>query len=200
VEVWDARPGTAVISDLDDTLLDSGVLHKLRLLANLFLHSTWELTTFPGAPQVVSALAGRGLPVLPTFYLSGSPWALQDRISEFFDRSGFPHGTMILRRYSQESLDPYVFKHPHLLEIVDSLPNKSFILLGDSGEKDPEVYAALARERPGRVKATYIHLVTSESPRSARFSGMTAFKQWPDAGQDMIAKGLLPKAVSAAAH
>jgi phosphatidate phosphatase APP1 len=198
VQVWDGAPGLAVISDIDDTLTDSAVTHKLKLLLNTLFRSTWELKTFPNAVRTVSLLSGKhaSFPVRPLVFVSGSPWALHSRISDFFDRAGFPHGAMVLRRYSQESLNPYDFKLPHLREIFAAFPNKKFILLGDSGEKDPEVYAQMRKERPNQVEGVYIHLVTKEQPGSARFAGMRAFKSWVDVSADATAKGYAAPAAS----
>jgi phosphatidate phosphatase APP1 len=191
VVVFDDSPGVGVISDIDDTLIDTGVLHRMELLEKTFFNSSWEIKAFSGVPGAVTALAGKdadGLPKVPLFYLSGSPWALHSRISDFFDRAGLPHGAMILRRYSQEPLDPFQFKKPHLVEIYEAFPHKTWILLGDSGEKDPEVYAAINKAYPGRKKVEYIHLVTPEQKGFARFAGATVFKDWSDVRQDAAAE------------
>lgn len=182
MQVWGAcDPPLAVISDIDDTLTDTDVTHKPELLKNTFFHDTYDVKIFTNAPQAITAVSGKGaslLPTLPVFYLSGSPWALHERISQAFDRVGLPHGATILRRYSQEPLDPYDFKHPHLLEIVDANPGYKWILFGDTGEKDPEVYHTLMQERPGTVHAVFIHNVTNADRRDARFTGFTLFSDW----------------------
>jgi len=201
VQIWDHRPGYAVLSDIDDTLIDSGVTHKWTLIKNTLFRNTWDLKKFPFGPEAVTRLTGRiakGMPALPLFYLSGSPWGLHERISSYFDRVYYPHGTMILRRYSKDPLNPFDFKKPHLLEIIDSLPERRFILLGDTGEKDPEVYTAINRERPGRIAAIYIHNVTKEDPRAPRFSGMTVFKNWAEVAHDAVAKKLAYSSSAAA--
>ena len=64
------------------------------------------------------------------------------------------------------------------------------MLLGDSGEKDPEVYATLRQEHDGAVAATYIHLVTPEAPESPRFAGALAFRDYAAVLRDAIARGL----------
>jgi phosphatidate phosphatase APP1 len=92
-------------------------------------------------------------------------------------RLGLPHGAMILRRYSQEPLDPYDFKHPHLL---DARPGCKWVLFGDTGEKDPEVYHTLIQERPGAVGAVFIRDVTDAHPQDARFAGFTVFSDWSE--------------------
>lgn len=175
--VYDDQPGLALISDIDDTLLDSEVTDKKKMLRNAAVRSTWELKDFPDAARVVTQLAaGR-----PIFYISGSPWGFRSRISDFFARQGFPRGTILLKRFSSDPLfDQETYKWQHISRVVDSLPTKRWLLLGDSGEKDPEIYASLREKRPGRVEAIYIHLVTSEDPASPRFKDMRVFKDWAD--------------------
>jgi phosphatidate phosphatase APP1 len=182
--VWGlTHPPLGVISDIDDTLTDTRVTQKLELLKNTFFHNTYDVKIFANAPQAVVALAGESaslLPAFPVFYLSGSPWALHDRISQAFDRAGLPRGTMILRRYFQEPLDPYNFKLPHLREIVEANPGYKWILFGDTGEKDPEVYHTLMEERQGVVDSVFIHNVTGADPGDKRFDDFTVFNEWAD--------------------
>jgi phosphatidate phosphatase APP1 len=191
LQVFEDKVELGVISDIDDTLTDTGVTEKERLIENTLLHSEWEMKTFPSAPQAVTFLAGKadnGLPLRALFYLSGSPWALHSRIADFFDRAGFPHSAMILRRYSQEPLDPYQFKHPHLQDIFGAFPNHKWILLGDSGEKDPEIYAQMRTERGDRIENIYIHNVTKDCQSSARYNGMMLFNDWDEVLRDATAK------------
>lgn len=184
LQVWDVTdPPRGVISDIDDTLTDTDITRKVDALKNTFFENTYDVKVFPNAPQAVALVAGKDAslrPTLPVFYLSGSPWALHERISGAFDLHGLPHGATILRRYSQESLDPYYFKLPHLLEIVDHFPGCEWILFGDTGEKDPEVYRTLMQERPGTVDAVFIHNVTKADPLDSRYEGFTVFSDWSE--------------------
>jgi phosphatidate phosphatase APP1 len=177
------NPALGIISDIDDTLTDTGVTRKVEVLKNTFFEDTYNVKIFPDAPRAILSIAGKGadlLPTLPVFYLSGSPWGLHERISDAFDRSGFPHGAMILRRYSQESLNPFDFKYPHLIEIVDANPGRKWILFGDTGEKDPEIYHALKKDRPGAVAEVFIHNVTNADPKDKRFDEFTLFREWAE--------------------
>lgn len=182
VQVWDDQPGIGVISDIDDTLTDTGVTHKAKLILGTFLHSEFEVRIFPGAPQVLATVAGNegGLPVRPLFYLSGSPWGLHERIANAFDRAGLPHGAMILRRYSMESPQAYDFKHPHLQKLFEAFPRHRWVLFGDTGEQDPEVYAQMRREHPEQIEHIYIHNVTHADVHADRFAKMTVFEDWND--------------------
>lgn len=173
------QPGLAVISDVDDTILDTQVTHKLRMVRNTLIRSSFELRAFPGVVEALTR-AARGRPLA---YISGSPWGLHGRIADYFRRAGLPDGVLLLKHFSSEPLtDQMAFKWPHITALVDALPARRFLLFGDSGEKDPEIYARLRAERPRSVEAIYIHLVTDEDPAAPRFRGMTVFRQWSEIG------------------
>ena len=180
VQVWEVTaPPLGVISDIDDTLTPTDITDKIKMIRNTLFHNTYNVQVFDGAAEALTAVAGKdegSRPILPLFYLSGSPWALHERITDAFDRLGLPHGVTILRRYSQEPFDPFHFKHPHLLEIVDANPGFRWMLCGDSGEKDPEVYHTLMEERPEAVEVVFIHNVTGASLTDERFKNFHLFK------------------------
>ena len=179
IQVWKlTSPPLGVISDIDDTLTPTDVTDKIKLIRNTLFHNTYDVKVFDGAAKALAAVVGKGeesRPMLPLFYLSGSPWALHNRIADAFERLGLPHGVTILRRYSQEPFDPFHFKHPHLLEIVDANPGFRWMLCGDSGEKDPEVYHTLMEERPGAVEIVFIHNLKDKPLSSERFSKFNLF-------------------------
>lgn len=175
IAVFPPGPGIAVICDIDDTLLDTGVRHKGHLLVHALDARAADLIDFTGAAATLVRLVARAAVV----YLSGSPWSFHGRIADHFRAAGFPAGPILLKRFSSEPWTAQAaYKWPHLVELADALPERRLYLIGDSGEQDPEVYARLARERPGRVAATYIHLVTDEDRTSERFRGMTVFRDF----------------------
>jgi phosphatidate phosphatase APP1 len=177
IAVFPPGPGLAVVSDVDDTLLDTGVAHKLRMLQRELERRSGELVDFPDAQATLRKFAA-GKAVI---YLSGSPWALHRRLADHFRAAGFPDGPILLKRFSREPwTEQAAYKWPHLVELTDAMPERELVLFGDSGESDPEVYARLQRERPGRVHSIYIHLVTDEEPAAPRFRGMTVFRSWAE--------------------
>jgi phosphatidate phosphatase APP1 len=143
---------------------------------------------------VVSALSASqaGKPSRCLFFLSGSPWGLHERLSDAFDRALVPQRVTILRSYSREPIDSYQFKRPHLEQLVSALPQRRWLLLGDSGEKDPEVYAQLRRDHPGQIEHIYIHNVTHADPNAPRFAAMTLFQQWSEVERDLQQRGYGP--------
>ena len=199
VPVWADKPGQiGVISDIDDTLTDSDVTNKLRLGWNTLFHSQFDVKVFPGAGQAITSVSGAGyggFPVRPLIYLSGSPWALHGRISAAFGMHGLPKGAFILRRFTKEPQDPYAFKHPHLQALFAAFPQTKWVLFGDTGEKDPEVYTQMHVEKPHNISRILIHNVTKADPKSPRFAagglGMHVFNDWADASKDVAANKLV---------
>jgi phosphatidate phosphatase APP1 len=144
-----------VISDIDDTILETGVQRALRMVVQTVTGSALTRTAFPGAPELYRDLAAGANPV---FYVSSSPWNLHAFLLAFLRHRGFPLGPVLLRdllgtRAGREQ------KHQRIEEILDLHPDLSFVLLGDSGEKDPEIYADIVRAHPDRVLAVYIREV-----------------------------------------
>ena len=71
---------------------------------------------------------------------------------------------------------------------MKEVPN-DVVLIGDSGEHDPEVYAQMRAEFPGRVKAIYIRNA-GHAEDVKRFAGMLLFKHPREAALDAVTRGL----------
>jgi phosphatidate phosphatase APP1 len=164
-----------IISDLDDTLLISEVNDKSDLLGNTFLKNPLQRTAVPGAAQFLArSLAGNPRPdTAAMIYLSASPRQLSVPIETFLAHNGFPRGVLITKKVTNDATsdpiaDQVAYKTAKLESIFARLPRVSFILLGDDGEKDPEIFHALRTRHPERVRAVYIRRVHPD-PGRARF-------------------------------
>ena len=144
-----------VISDVDDTILETGVQRVGEMVKQTFTGSALTRTPFEGAPELYRDLAAG---VNPVFYVSSSPWNLHAFLVAFLDNREFPRGPVLLRDLlgTAEGREQ---KSVRLHEILDLHPTLRFVLLGDSGEHDPQVYAELVRDYPGRIIAVYIREV-----------------------------------------
>jgi phosphatidate phosphatase APP1 len=149
----DARFG--IISDIDDTILETGVQRVGQMLRQTFTGSALTRTPFPGAADLYRDLAAG---VNPVFYVSSSPWNLHAFLVEFLRHRGFPWGPVLLRDLLGTA-GGRELKTGRIQEILDLHPRLSFVLIGDSGEKDPEIYADIVRAYPGRILAVYIREV-----------------------------------------
>ncbi|HEX6151736.1 App1 family protein [Nocardioides sp.] len=149
----DARFG--VISDVDDTILETGVQRVGHMVRQTLTGSALTRTPFPGAPELYRDLTAGTNPV---FYVSSSPWNLHTFLVSFLAYRRFPDGPVLLRDLlgTAEGREQ---KHDRIAEVLELHPELEFVLIGDSGEKDPEIYADTVRDHPGRIRATYIREV-----------------------------------------
>ena len=161
-----------VVSDMDDTVLQSEVTSFLRAARMVLLENALTRLPFPGVAAFYRALqrGATGAEANPIFYVSSSPWNLYDVIDGFLEAQRIPAGPLLLRDWDFGRLSERHGRHKGLVirEIFDTYPELPFLLVGDSGQEDPEIYAELVRERPGRVKAVYIRNVTPHPERLAR--------------------------------
>jgi hypothetical protein len=162
--------GLTVVSDIDDTIKISEVRNPPALLANTFLR---EFAAAPGMAEFYRGLAGRG----PVFhYVSSSPWQLYEPLDEFRRKHDFPAGSFHMRLFRLKITgilvlfaSPEEFKPTTIGELLKTFPKRRFLLIGDSGEKDPEIYGALARKHPQQIVGIYIRDVTGEGVDAPRY-------------------------------
>lgn len=162
--------GVSVISDIDDTIKISNVLDKKKLMRNTFLH---EFEPVPAMNTLYHNWQGQGASF---HYVSASPWQLYPALNEFLQQRGFPQGSfhMKLFRIKDESyhnlfVSPMDYKVPLISELLLQHSRRQFILIGDSGEKDPEVYQKILQRFPGQIKHVFIRNVSNEPKSAARY-------------------------------
>ena len=191
------RARFGVVSDLDDTVLQSSVTDFLKMARVVLLGNAHTRLPFEGVAVFYRALqrGASGGEFNPIFYVSSSPWNLYDLLEDFMDLHGVPAGPLFLRDWSPTNLRGGA---EHKLRVIRTLlatyPNLPFILIGDSGERDPEIYHKIVLEHPGRISAVYIRDVTTRE-RDAVVCGIS--RELRDLGVEML---LTPDTVEAANH
>jgi phosphatidate phosphatase APP1 len=164
-----------VISDIDDTIMETGVANKVMMLWRLFVQGARSRVAFPGVAALYKALhAGvSGGERNPMLYVSRGPWSLYEVLDAFFHLHGIPVGPILfLREWGVSLRHPFPrraqgHKLALIRHVVALYHDRPFLLIGDSGQRDPEIYAQVVREHPGRVLAVYIRNV-SRSPERLR--------------------------------
>ncbi len=161
--------GLTVISDVDDTIKISEVLDKKVLIKNTFVK---PYKTTEGFPEYYKTLAKQGAYF---HYVSASPWQLQPSLKPFMD-TNYPKGTITLRnfRLKDSSLLDFLkssaeYKIGKIRGIIERYPKHQFILIGDSGEHDPDVYAKIYQLYPKNIKAIKIRAVAGSDVTDQRF-------------------------------
>lgn len=191
-----------VISDIDDTVIATGVTNPLKRAWALFLTEHRVRLPFEGVDAFYAALkeGHGGKADNPIFYVSSSPWNLYEHLDEFLALHRIPNGPLLLRDWG---LSRHGFApgggHGHKLDkirgVLGTLEHLPFILIGDSGQEDAEHYRTIVREYPGRVRCVYIRNVPSRARRAAELERLAA--EVREAGSQLVA---VDDTVSAARH
>ncbi|HEX2165083.1 MAG TPA: phosphatase domain-containing protein [Thermoanaerobaculia bacterium] len=160
----------AVISDLDDTVVRTGATSRLRMTRTVLFNDARTRVPMPGIGALYRALAAGagGDEGNPVFYLSSSPWNLYSLFAELLRLHGVPEGPIFLRDFGFDR--DKLWKAPHeehkpalVRHLRDVYPRLALVLAGDSGQKDAEVYRALAEEDPERVAAVLVRDVSPDA-------------------------------------
>jgi phosphatidate phosphatase APP1 len=176
-----------VVVDFDDTVVVSDVLHKGKLLEHALAQDASTQPVVEGMPEMMRCLR-EDKPDRPAFALvSGSPVQFVPRVQKFLALHDFPPFGLYLRDLGPGTMKDY--KQPIIRALMKSVPNP-VVMVGDSGEHDPEVYGQMRSEFPGRVKLVAIHDVGRDEDKN-RFKDMVLFKQPRDAMPDFVKQGLV---------
>lgn len=165
--------GISVVSDIDDTIKQSNVRDRRELLRSTFAR---PFVAVLGMAESYRGFAARVPAATRFLYVSSSPLQLLPSLADFIHASGFPDGSMHLRALTSfRSLlraggDSSAHKLGTIRTLIGQFPRRRFVLVGDSGERDPEIYAALAREFPTQVDAIHIRDVSDEPRDAARYA------------------------------
>lgn len=181
-----------VISDIDDTVMYTGVANRMAMLWRLFVSGAESRTAFPGVASLYRALHDGvgGNERNPMLYVSRGPWGIYDMLETFFGLHDIPNGPILfLREWGIRLTSPLPRRATdhkrqlidHMLDIYDDLP---FILIGDSGQHDPEVYRRIVEDHRDRVLAVYIRNVSKDDDRIAEIDAMA--KRVVEAGSSLL--------------
>jgi phosphatidate phosphatase APP1 len=153
-----------IISDVDDTIVQTGATSLLKMARSVLLQNAASRLPFEGVADLYRALHAERNPI---FYVSSSPWNLHDLIADFMQLQGIPPGPLRLQDWGIDEVKLIYEPHTtHKLEeirrILDYYAGLPFVLIGDSGQHDPEIYLDVIRAYPGRIRAAFIRDVTAD--------------------------------------
>jgi hypothetical protein len=165
-----------VISDIDDTIKISDVRNKSTLIENTFSN---PFKPVPGMAELYRTYAAHGALIC---YISASPWQLYSEFKLFLRENNFPDGVFRLKYFRIKDSDFFnlfmkgkEYKIESIEPVIKQFPHASFILIGDSGEQDPEAYAFLAEKYPTNIKKILIRQAYQDE--TARYKSV--FKNIP---------------------
>jgi phosphatidate phosphatase APP1 len=202
-----ASTNKGIISDIDDTIIQTNASHRLRTIWNLISTNAYTRKPIPGASALYSGLwqGWSGKERNPTFYVSTSPWNIYDMLEQFMQLQGFPPKPVFHLRdwgITQKEIIPSEH-HEHKKEfiqlVLEMYPKMPFIFIGDSSLQDPEIYTEIAHEYSERILAIYLREVTKNRKRIDRIHrlrGHLAREGVPV----ILAENFLPMAIHAASQ
>ena len=152
-----------VISDIDDTIVVTNATSLLGMARSIINNAAARLP-FEGIAELYRALYAERNPI---FYVSSSPWNLYELLEDFMEINGIPHGPLLLQDWGIDEatliLDSHTdHKLAQIQTLLDYYPALKFVLIGDSGQRDPEIYLRIIQAHPGRVVAAFIRDVTPD--------------------------------------
>jgi hypothetical protein len=175
--------GVSIISDIDDTIKITGVGSIKTLLTNSLLKS------FKPVPHMAAVYRRWARwPVDVAFhYVSSSPWPMANLLYKWLQELQYPEGSIHLKAFRLEPFEPWgidatvlnILKNPtaykiaRIEAILHHFPGRSFVLVGDSGEKDPEIYSEIARRNPAQIKCIYIRSMSFKPLDTIRHNRVT---------------------------
>ena len=167
--VIDPGAHLGVVSDIDDTIIHTGLTRVVEVIrTSLFVHEHDRLE-IPGASELYRALVAGADGRAQFFYVSTGAWNLHSVIERFLAKHRFPEGPVLMTDWGPSGA--WLFREASVIvktrvitELFKEHPDFRWVLIGDSGQDDPEAYAAVARAYPERVHAVYIRDVPPKSP------------------------------------
>ncbi|MBK8393760.1 MAG: App1 family protein [Leptospiraceae bacterium] len=154
-----------VISDIDDTVKISDVRNKKNLIQNSFVN---PFQTVQGMQKIYSNWQSSKVDCF--VFVSASPWQIYPILSTFFIEEQFPLSLYFMKYFRMKDSSflnlfekPESYKFETIEPLIQEWKRVNFILVGDSGEKDPEAYAKLIRKYPDRITKVFIRKAYEEN-------------------------------------
>jgi phosphatidate phosphatase APP1 len=163
------RRGVIVISDVDDTIKDTHVMYDATRERNLLRVAVDGLHAWrPISGMALLYRHWQNAYHVNFIYLSAGPSRYRRRLEQSREDWDFPRGPVVLR----DAINPFPpsdYKWRAIGPIVAKLRGRHFVLVGDSGEYDPECYGKLAREHPDQVDHIFIREISHETLNCPRY-------------------------------
>ncbi|GIG53465.1 hypothetical protein Dac01nite_02170 [Demequina activiva] len=156
IHVFAEEPVRGVVCDIDDTAWVTGLAHPFRAAWRTLRGTSSSRRSVPGMSDLIAETV-RGERSPGVVYVSNGPWNFVGVITHFLDLQGFPPGPVLLTDWGVTPTrwfrDGKAHKTTTIARLMEELPHVTWVLVGDDGEHDPDIYQDAARAHPGRVAA-----------------------------------------------
>ena len=154
-------PGVAIVSDVDDTIMVTGVPRPFLAAWNTLVRDPRARAAVPGMADFYREILARR-PDSEFFYVSTGSWNSAPTLRRFIERHRYPDGPLLLRHWGPATLrgSGAIHKKSSLDSLMTMFPQMQWMLVGDDGQLDPRIYAQAVQRYPGRVRAIVIRQLT----------------------------------------
>ncbi len=178
----DARLG--IVSDIDDTVMVTALPRPFLAAWNTFVLDVHARRPVPGMAVLLERLAHEH-PGAPVIYLSTGAWNVAPTLDRFMSRHLYPAGTLLLTDWGPTHDRLFRSGRQHksdsLARLAREFPRVRWVLIGDDGQHDEELYRAFAAEHPDKVAAIAIRQLST--PEAMLAGGRSHLdEEHPDSG------------------
>lgn len=163
IHVVGPRTRLGLVSDIDDTVIVTMLPRPLLAFRNTFLLPESERRPVAGMAELYRQVVDEH-PDVFVVYLSTGAWNTARPLTGFLERHGYPRGPLLMTDWGPTSEGWFrsgqAHKHAQLERLLEELPGLGWLLVGDDGQHDPEIYAAVAAQHPDRVLGVAIRQLT----------------------------------------
>jgi phosphatidate phosphatase APP1 len=185
------RKGTLVVSDIDDTILDTRVNQRLKMIKKVLFSNAHDLRTFAGASGLFQAFGDQGF---PTIFVTSSPSNLDTRLGAFLKLNGFPAKLPLLMKTlgkDKFSGDHGSYKQGQLAKVMGLFGGYKVVAIGDSGQADQQIYETL-RNRLGDERVRFIAIRRVPRVPAKGYAGQFLFDDYAEAHRRLETSRILP--------
>lgn len=162
-----AALATGIISDIDDTILQTNATDLLMSAKMTFIKNSTTRIAIEGMSALYQSIVGATPRLCPVFYITSSSWSLYDLMSDFLDLQGFPKGPLLMQKIGLTNNKLIRRGHNHktlkIENILKTTKNLSFYLFGDNGQADRQIYFDIASRYPDRIAAVCIRVARAKA-------------------------------------
>lgn len=152
-----------VICDVDDTVMNTALPRPFVAAWNSFVLNEHARSATPGMAVMMDRLH-KAHSAAPFMYLSTGAWNVTPTLCRFLHRHGYPKGTFLLTDWGPTPDRWFRSGAQHkvnsLRRLASEFPHMRWILIGDDGQRDPEIYNGFAVRYPQNVEAILIRNLT----------------------------------------
>jgi phosphatidate phosphatase APP1 len=164
VRILDPGLRFAVVSDIDDTVMVTALPRPLLAAWNTFVLDEYARSPVPGMAVLYERLV-TAHPDAPVFYLSTGAWNVAPALTRFLSRNLYPPGPLLLTDWGPTTdrwfRSGQSHKRATLERLAQEFPDMRWLLIGDDGQHDQEIYGDFAASHPDNVAAVAIRQLSA---------------------------------------